>query len=83
MEPEVSLPCSQQPAIGPYPEPDASSPHIPTYFPKIHSNIIFRSGLFPPGFPITFVHACNCRLISQKLTKQATSQTSVLTPNTP
>jgi len=30
MEPEVSLPCSQQPAIGPYLEPDVSNPHVPT-----------------------------------------------------
>jgi hypothetical protein len=30
MKPESSLPCSQQPTIGPYPEPDQSSPH-PTY----------------------------------------------------
>ena len=27
IEHEGSLPCSQQPAIGPYPEPDESSPH--------------------------------------------------------
>jgi hypothetical protein len=28
MEPQGSLPCSQKPAIGPYPEPDeSSSPH--------------------------------------------------------
>jgi hypothetical protein len=33
MEPEGSLPCSQQPAIGPYLEPDESSPHPPTLFP--------------------------------------------------
>jgi hypothetical protein len=32
MEPEVSLPCSQQPATGPYPELDASSPHLLTLF---------------------------------------------------
>jgi hypothetical protein len=32
MEPEVSLPCSQQPATGPYPEPDESSLHITTLF---------------------------------------------------
>jgi len=42
MEPEGSLPCSQQPAIDPYPEPDASSPHLP-YFPMIHSKIILSS----------------------------------------
>jgi hypothetical protein len=29
---EGSLPRSQEPATGPYPEPDASSPHIPTLF---------------------------------------------------
>jgi len=29
MKPEGSEPCSKQPATGPYPEPDASSPHLP------------------------------------------------------
>jgi hypothetical protein len=32
MEPEDSLPCSQESAKGPYPEPDESSPHPPTLF---------------------------------------------------
>jgi len=26
-------PCSQQPATGPYPEPDASNTHLPTLLP--------------------------------------------------
>jgi hypothetical protein len=30
MEPEVLLPCSQDPFTGPYPEPDESTPHLPT-----------------------------------------------------
>jgi hypothetical protein len=33
MEPEGSLPCLQWSAIGPYPEPDASSQQLPTLFP--------------------------------------------------
>jgi hypothetical protein len=33
MEPEGSFPRSQQPAIGPYPEPDESIQNVPTVFP--------------------------------------------------
>jgi len=40
MEPEGSLPCSQQPINISYSEPHASSPHLPNLFPKIHSNIL-------------------------------------------
>jgi hypothetical protein len=32
MESNGSLPYSQQSAIGPYPESDESSPHLPTLF---------------------------------------------------
>jgi hypothetical protein len=34
METESSFPYSQQPATGPYTEPDESSPHHPTQFPQ-------------------------------------------------
>jgi hypothetical protein len=54
MKPGGSIPCSQQSATGPYPEPDAFSPHPPTLFPNIHSNIVFsstsRSSEWPPPF---------------------------------
>jgi hypothetical protein len=40
MEPEGLLLFSQEPATGPYPEPDKPNPHPKPYFPKIHSKII-------------------------------------------
>jgi hypothetical protein len=43
MEPEGSLPHSQELATGPYPGPDAVSPHLPPYFLQIYSNTIFPS----------------------------------------
>jgi len=32
MKPISSLPCSQDPTTGSYPETDESSPHLPTLF---------------------------------------------------
>jgi len=31
MEPKGSFPCLQEPATGPSPEPDASSPQLPIF----------------------------------------------------
>jgi hypothetical protein len=57
MEPEDSLQCSQWLATRPCPEPVASSPHLPTYFLKIHSNIIFKSIPRSSGFPSKILYA--------------------------
>jgi hypothetical protein len=42
MDPQSSLPSSQEPATGPYSVPDESNPHPHTLF-KIHFNIIHPS----------------------------------------
>jgi hypothetical protein len=43
MQPEGSLPPLQQPATGPYHEPDEAVHTFPPYLLKTHSNIIFPS----------------------------------------
>jgi hypothetical protein len=60
MEPEGSLPCSQEPSAGPYPDLDQFSPY---YLSKINNNIIHSprlhrpSDLFPSGFPSNILYA--------------------------
>jgi hypothetical protein len=61
METEGSLSWSQGPANGPYHEPDASSPHIPTLLRFIlvlssHLRLGLPNGLFSSGFPIKIVY---------------------------
>jgi hypothetical protein len=36
MEPDSSLPCSQQPTSGPCPQPDEPIPHLTTYLFKMN-----------------------------------------------
>jgi hypothetical protein len=49
MEPEGIFSCSQDPATGPYHEPDASSPHLPTLSLRDPFWLGLQSDLFPSG----------------------------------
>jgi hypothetical protein len=59
MEPEGSLPCSQEPFTGPYPGSNQSSP-LQTYPIYLRSILILsthlRRGLFPCGFPTNILY---------------------------
>jgi hypothetical protein len=41
MDPDSSLPCSQEPSTGPYSERDQSVRITTSYISKIHFNIIY------------------------------------------
>jgi hypothetical protein len=57
MPSQVSLACSQQSATWTQPEPDEFSPLIPSYFFKIHFNIILRINVFVlQAVSFTFPH---------------------------
>jgi len=60
MEPEGSLPCSQHPTTGPYPEPDEPNPQIHTLKSihiSSHLRLVLPSRLFPSGFPTEILYA--------------------------
>jgi hypothetical protein len=62
MEPKGSLPCSQEPSAGPYPEPDQSTPSHPLSLRSIlilstHLCLGLPSGLLPSGFHTNILYA--------------------------
>jgi hypothetical protein len=60
MEPEGSIPNSQELSTCSYPEPDQSSPHHPIpplQDPSTHLRLGLPSGLFPSGFPTNNLYA--------------------------
>jgi hypothetical protein len=78
MEPEGSLPCSQEPSTGPYPQPYQSNPHHAILSLKIHFNIVhsrtswfsqwsfffWLSHQYPIRIPLLIIHAtCPTHLI--------------------
>jgi hypothetical protein len=64
MEPGGSIPCSQEPSTGTYPEPYQSNPLHPIlslsryiWILSTHLRLGLRSGLFPSGFPTNILYA--------------------------
>jgi hypothetical protein len=62
MEPEGSLPCSQESSTGPYSEPAQCNPYHPISLRFIlilstHLRLGLHSGLFPSGFPTSILYA--------------------------
>jgi hypothetical protein len=61
MEPESSLPCSQEPSTGPYPEPGRFSPYHPilSLFLTLstHLRLSLPNCLFPSSFLTKILYA--------------------------
>jgi len=67
MEAEGSLPCSQQPASGSYPEPGDLTPHTHTNSLSLRSTLILSSHLHL-GLPTGLSHSdCPAFLVSLSL----------------
>jgi hypothetical protein len=57
MEPEGSIPNSQELSTCSYPEPDQSSPLHPILILSTHLRLGLPSGFFPSGFPTNNLYA--------------------------
>ena len=72
MEPEGSLPHSQEPASCPYSESDQSSSCTPSHFLKIHINIILPSTPGPSKLSLSLRFPCQNPACSSTLPIPAT-----------
>jgi hypothetical protein len=81
MEPEGSLPCSQEPSTGPYPDRDQSSPYHPIISLRTililssHLRLRLPNDLFPSGLPIKILHAFLCAPFVLRALPTASSST--------
>jgi hypothetical protein len=63
MEPEGSIPCSQEPSNGPYSEPYQSSPHHPI-LSKIHFDIIHPPTSWSFQWTLSYKNSCSPPFVS-------------------
>jgi hypothetical protein len=83
MEPEGSLPCSQEHVTGPYKKPDDSDLHLPSYFVKNFFFILSLQlylDLFPSGFPTNILqhHNDTHNVVSSKWSEHRCSHEPLL-----
>jgi hypothetical protein len=84
MEPEGSMPCSQEPSTGPYPEPHPSNPISlrSILILTTHLRLGIPIGLFPSGFPTNILHAFLLMFLELRFKRQMLLMCLLLHPRT-